>query len=276
MRNPVRSNRERRDAKSNFGFRIPSLQVMRIRNLHSWNVTPKEAQAIQLALRERWIGEDRLPLIRLVAGADVAFALTGPQTLRRRRTRNLLRDANRAIAGVIVYRFPEMEEVERAYAVRPLRFPYVPGLLSFRECPALFAAFAKLRHTPDVIYCDAHGYAHPRRFGLACHLGLALNRPTIGCAKSRLVGTEHEPPRAGGSWAPLTDDAAGSETIGAVLRTRDAVRPIYVSQGHRVSLATAIRLTMQVCDGFRIPRPTRDADHFVGQLKRERIAPEAR
>jgi len=239
---------------------------MRIEKMHSWNVSPKEAQEIQLDLRKHWIGEDRLPAIRSVAGADVAFVLTGSQALRPRPTRSLLREANRAIAGVIVYRFPEMEEVERADAVRPLRFPYVPGLLSFRECPVLLAAFAKLRQAPDLIFCDAHGYAHPRRFGLACHLGLLLNRATIGCAKSRLIGAEGLPPRKAGAWAPLMDE---DETIGAVLRTRDGVRPIYVSQGHRVNLASAIRLTLDVCDGLRIPRPTRDADQYVRNLKRK-------
>jgi deoxyribonuclease V len=246
-------------------------KAMRIRRMHGWNVSPRRAAAIQTELRARWEGRDRLPRIRYVAGADAAFLLSATQALNhpRRDSRfGALRDANRAIAGVIVYRYPEMEEVERAFAVVPLRFPYVPGLLSFRECPALLAAFRKLRHAPDLVFCDAHGYAHPRRFGLACHLGLLLDRPTIGCAKSRLIGVEREPAREAGSRTPLTDSTNGqNETIGAVLRTRDAVRPIYVSQGHRVSLATAIRLTLSVCDGTRIPRPTREADRFVRQLK---------
>lgn len=247
---------------------------MKIRRLHDWGVSPKKAQEIQLALRKRWVGEDRLPAIRYVAGADAAFVLAGSQAIRARGRRNLLRDANRVIAGVIVYRYPEMQEVERAYAVKPLSFPYVPGLLSFRECPALLAAFAKMQHEPDVIFCDAQGYAHPRRFGLACHLGVLLDRPTIGCAKSRLIGTESEPRRKAGSWTPLVDESASGERIGAVLRTREAVRPIYISQGHRVSLATAIRLTLAVCDGFRVPRPTRDADHFVRALKQRYLAGE--
>ena len=245
---------------------------MKIRRLHRWSVTPKKAQEIQLALRKRWEGEDRLPAIRYVAGADAAFVLRGSQAIRPRGRRNVLRDANRAIAGVVVYRYPEMQEVERAYAVNPLRFPYVPGLLSFRECPALLAAFAKLKHAPDVIFCDAQGYAHPRRFGLACHLGLLLDRPAIGCAKSRLIGTEREPRAKAGSWAPLVDESLRGETIGAVLRTREGVRPMYVSQGHRVSLATAIDLTLAVCDGLRIPRPTREADHFVRALKGNYLA----
>lgn len=224
--------------------------------LHRWNVSPAEACRIQLELRERMERDDRLPPIGYVAGADVAL------DLRRRR----------AIAGVIAYRFPEMVEVERAFAVRPLRFPYVPGLLSFREAPPLLAAFERLRREPDLIFYDAHGYAHPRRFGIACHLGVLLDCATIGCAKSRLIGAHAEPPRRAGSWTPLVDRSKDSEAkeeiIGAVLRTREGVKPIYVSQGHRVSLARAIELVLAVCDGYRVPRPTREADHFVEALKR--------
>jgi deoxyribonuclease V len=217
--------------------------------LHSWTVTPAEARQVQLELRARMEPDDRLPAIRLVAGADVAL------DLRRRK----------AIAGVIVYRFPEMVEVEQATAARPLTFPYVPGLLSFRELPALLAAFEGLRQEPDLIFCDGHGYAHPRRFGIACHLGVLLDRPTIGCAKSRLIGTHREPARRAGSWTPLED---AGETIGAVLRTREGVKPIYVSQGHRISLERAIEWTRAVSSGYRIPRPTREADQFVEAVKR--------
>ena len=224
--------------------------------LHRWNVSPAEARRIQLELRKRMERDDRLPPIRYVAGADVAL------DLRRRR----------AIAGVIVYGFPELAEVERAFAVRPLRFPYVPGLLSFREAPPLLAAFERLRQEPDLIFYDAHGYAHPRRFGIACHLGVLLDCATIGCAKSRLIGAHAEPPRRAGSWTPLVDRSKDrepkEEIIGAVLRTREGVKPIYVSQGHRVSLARAIEFVLAVCDGYRVPRPTREADHFVETLKR--------
>ena len=241
---------------------------MRARFRHAWNVTPDEARRIQIELRKKWEGTDRLGCIRTVAGADVAFVIAGSQALRRR-PQQAIHEANRAIAGVVVYRFPEMEEIERAYAVRPLTFPYVPGLLSFREIPALLAALAKLKHAPDLIFCDAHGYAHPRRFGLACHLGVLLDRPTIGCAKSLLIGTHAEPAKARGAWAPIMGrDARGEpEVIGAALRTRDAVRPVFVSQGHRISLERAIELTLAVSDGFRIPRPTREADQFVGAVK---------
>jgi deoxyribonuclease V len=138
-------------------------------------------------------------------------------------------------------------------------------LLSFREIPVLLRAFAKLRHTPDVIFVDGHGYAHPRRFGIASHLGVVLDCPTIGCAKSILIGTTGQLSIEAGSWAALVHEG---ETIGAALRTRNATNPVYISQGHRVSLETAIRLASAVADGFRIPRPTREADRFVGQLKR--------
>ena len=245
---------------------------MKVQKLHAWDVTPAEARRIQVELRGRVELQDRFATetlrnrekrkskienrkaVQRVAGADVAFDFRAGGT-----------SQGRAIAGVIVYSFPEMQEIERGWAERPLEFPYVPGLLSFRELPALLAAFAKLHETPDVIFCDAQGYAHPRRFGLACHLGVLLNCAAVGCAKSRLIGEYQEPGRAAGSWSALKD---AGETIGAALRTRAGVQPIFISQGHRVSLASAIKLVLAVCDGFRIPRPTREADHFVEEMKR--------
>ncbi len=243
--------------------------------VHPWEVTPAEARKLQLELRVRMVREDRLSAIHTVAGADVAVDFR-PVTSSKRLPRNVLPKLRyrpgRAIAGVIVYTFPEWIEIERVSAARPLTFPYVPGLLSFREIPALLAAFGKLRHRPDLILCDGHGYAHPRRFGLACHLGVLLDRPTIGCAKSRLIGTHLEPGGKAGQWEPLLDlpkTAGGeSEIIGAVLRTRAAVKPIYVSQGHRISLERAIEFVQAACDGYRVPRPTREADHFVEAVKR--------
>jgi deoxyribonuclease V len=236
---------------------------MKIPDSHPWNVSPAEARAIQLALRERMERRDRLPEVRIVAGADAAFI--EPEK------RSWARGTARAIAAVVTYRYPGMEELEQVTADCALTFPYVPGLLSFREIPALIEAFRKLRHDPDVIFCDAHGYAHPRRFGLACHLGVLLNRPAIGCAKSRLIGAYREPGQARGSWSPLhyatSGERGGRELIGAVLRTSDDVRPICVAQGHRVSLRTAIRLTLAVCDGRRVPRPTREADRLAALAK---------
>ena len=244
---------------------------MRLAKLHQWNVTPAEAREIQEKLRAKWEGEDRLGDIRTVAGLDAAFVLSGSQALKKRSRWTALREANRAIGGVVVFRFPEMAEIARASAVRPLRFPYVPGFLSFREIPVLLAALAKLKRIPDLLFCDGQGYAHPRRMGLAAHLGILLDRPTIGCAKTILLGTHGDLAQKAGSWAPLTDNKAGGERIGAAVRTRDGVNPIYVSQGHRVSLESAIRLTLAVSDGVRIPRPTRAADRFVSEVKRGRV-----
>lgn len=214
-----------------------------------WNLAPREARREQERLRERVILDDQFGTIRTVAGADLAF---DPET-------------NVAFAGVIVYRFPEMEEVERRMVRRKLRFPYVPGLLSFREGPVLLAAFARLHAEPDLILIDGHGRAHPRLFGIACHLGVLLDKPTIGCAKSLLVGEHDEPGRRAGSIAPL--DFRG-ERVGVVLRTRDNVKPIYVTTGHRVSLPSAVELVRHCLDGFRIPKPTREADHYVRDLRR--------
>ncbi len=244
---------------------------MRLAKLHDWNVTPAEAREIQEKLRAKWEGQDRMGDIRTVAGLDAAFVLSGSQALKKRSRWTALREANRAIGGVVVFRFPEMVEIARASAVLPLRFPYVPGLLSFREIPVLLAALAKLTRMPDLLFCDAQGYAHPRRMGLATHLGILLDRPTIGCAKSILIGTQGGLADKAGSWAALTDDKAGGERIGAAVRTRDGVKPVYVSQGHRVSLECAIRLILAVSDGVRIPRPTREADHFVSEVKRKGI-----
>jgi deoxyribonuclease V len=227
--------------------------------LHRWDVTPAEAREIQMGLRHLVERDDRLPRLRCVAGADVALELAEPGGWRK--------GHGRAFAGVVVYRFPEMEELERVSAERPLRFPYVPGLLSFREIPALLAAFERLRHRPDLIFCDGQGYAHPRRLGIACHLGLLLDQPTIGVAKSVLVGEYREPAARAGSSAPLRDGKSG-EVIGAALRTRAGVRPVFVSQGHRISLDRAIELTLAVSDGYRLPRPIRDADRWVGEARR--------
>ena len=214
-----------------------------------WNLTPREAMRLQESLREHVELQDRFGEIRFVAGADMAF---DPET-------------EVAFAGVIVYGFPGFEEVERRMARRQLRFPYIPGLLSFRESPVLLAAFARLRTEPDLILIDGQGRAHPRRFGIACHIGILLDKPTIGCAKSRLVGEHQEPGKKAGSTTPLMLEG---ERIGVVLRTRDNVRPIYVTTGHRVSLDSAVGLVKQCVDGFRIPKPTREADHYVRDLRR--------
>lgn len=213
-----------------------------------WSLTPQQAMRLQERLRDRVMLQDGFATIRYVAGADLAFDPA----------------SDAAFAGVIVYRFPGMEEVERRSAQRKLRFPYVPGLLSFRESPVLLAAFARLKTEPDLILVDGHGRAHPRMFGIACHIGVLFDKPTIGCAKSLLVGDYHEPGAKRGASSPL---AFKGDQVGVVLRTRDNVKPIFVTQGHRVSLETAVRLVEGCLDGFRIPKPTREADHYVRKLR---------
>jgi deoxyribonuclease V len=214
-----------------------------------WKLTPREAIRLQARLRERVVLKDSFRRIRYVAGADIAF---DPAT-------------DMAFAGVIVYRYPSIEEVERRMARRKLQFPYVPGLLSFREIPILMAAFRRLKTDPDLLLIDGHGRAHPRLFGLACHIGVLFDKPAIGCAKSLLVGEAGEPGAKAESVAPL--DFRG-ERVGTVLRTRANTRPIYVTQGHRISLPTAVKVVRHCLDGYRIPRPTREADHYVRDLRR--------
>jgi len=194
------------------------------------------------------VGEDRFGKLRTVAAADIAL------------------DSAKGYAAVILYSFPALEEIERVWSAGELKFPYVPGLLAFRELPLLLETFSKLRTNPDLVLADGHGWAHPRRAGMACHLGLLLDTPTIGCAKSLLVGQYRMPSRKRGSTAPLLD---GNERIGTVLRTRDGVRPVFVSCGHRVSLRSAVRLTLACADGYRIPKPQREADHWVKELKKQ-------
>ena len=222
---------------------------MRPRLEHRWNLTPKQAIALQRELSRRVVRNDDFTKIRRVAGADIA----------------LDKATNTGYAGVIVYSFPSLEEIERRWASGPLRFPYVPGLLSFREGPLLLKALAKLRTEPDLFLFDAQGIAHPRRFGLSSHLGVVLDKPAVGVAKSRLCGTHREPANRAGAWTKLRDRR---ETIGAVLRTRTNVKPVFISVGHRVALETAVELARACCDGTRIPRPTREADRWVSQLKR--------
>lgn len=216
---------------------------MRFRSLHSWDLTPGEALEVQRRLRSSVETVDRLSGPRTVAGVDVGFA-----------------DRTTAVAAVAVLGFPGLETLEEVWVRRPVDFPYVPGLLSFREVPAVLAALERLSRAPDLILCDAHGFAHPRRFGLACHLGLVTDRPAVGVAKSRLVGRHRDPASERGSRCDLVD---GDEVIGAVVRTRTAVRPVYVSVGHRVGLDTAVDLVLRCTTRYRLPEPTRRADRLA-------------
>jgi len=211
---------------------------------HPWAKTLAEAKAIQAQLRSHVICQDHFGPVRYVAGTDVGFEDHYKVTK----------------AAVAVLQFPSLELVEHQVVRSPTVFPYIPGFLSFREVPALLQAFAQLSTLPDLILCDGQGLAHPRRFGLACHLGVLLDRPTIGVAKSRLMGTHADVSWTKGSYAWLYD---GEEVIGAVLRSRDRVKPIYVSIGHRISLETAMTFVGQCLTKYRLPETTRWADRLA-------------
>jgi deoxyribonuclease V len=213
-----------------------------------WRVTPRQAREMQLRLRGSVRPYDDLGPVQRVAGVDVGFEGGGSVTR----------------AAVAVLSFPGLRLLDRALAKRPTCFPYVPGLLSFREIPAVLDALQLLERTPDLLLCDGQGYAHPRRFGLACHLGVLTDLPSIGVAKTRLIG-DHEPVgRRKGDRAWLVD---AEETIGAVLRTRDDVKPLYVSVGHRISLGTAIDYVLACTTCYRLPETTRLA-HRIASVEK--------
>ena len=214
---------------------------MRLERLHEWDVTPVEAIALQKELAPRVVREGDPGDVRLVAAADLAFVdRRWPQQPRRGR------------AAVVLMRYPELDVIEEQVVEGDVGFPYVPGLLSFREAPLLAQALERLQGTPDLLLIDGHGYAHPRRFGLASHVGLMAELPTIGCAKSRLCGEHGEPGRTRGSKVELRH---GGEVIGAVLRTRDGVKPIYVSVGHKIGLDAAVQWALRLAPRFRLPEP---------------------
>ncbi len=217
---------------------------------HRWNLTLDEAITLQKRMRSRAILRGGPRQVRTIAGADVAYNEPGGQ----------------CFAAVVVMSVPTMETIDKATAESEISFPYVPGLLSFREGPAVLAAFAKLRHRPDLILFDGHGFAHPRRFGLASHLGYVLDIPSIGCAKTVLVGEHGTVGARKGSYAWLIDQG---QRVGAALRTRTGVRPIYVSPGHRVGFRAAIRLALAAVTRYRLPEPLRQADILVERRKRE-------
>lgn len=211
-----------------------------------WDVSPKEAVEIQQRLRAYVIEEDRFGSAERVAGLDASYK----------------RAVNQMRAAVVVFAYPDLNIVDQATHAQESPFPYVPGLLSFREVPALLSALDRLEAPPDLMLCDGHGRAHPRRFGLACHLGVLTDVPCIGVAKKRLVG-EHEPVHdRRGAWAPLMDQ---DERIGAVLRTRPGVKPVFVSVGHRIRLETAIEVVLTCSPRYRLPETTRASHRLAAE-----------
>lgn len=227
---------------------------MRGSELHRWDVTPAEARSIQSDLAGQLLLTDTISLdeVTTVAGIDNGYVKGDGGTI--------------VHAAVVVLAFPDLEPIETAVATRPVVFPYVPGLLSFREAPAVLAACAEVETEPDVLLFDGQGYAHPRRFGLASHLGLLFDRPAVGCAKRRLVGHAEEPERVFGAHTPLVDRG---ETVGAAVRTRPRHAPLFVSPGHKMSVEGAIAVALACCrEGAFMPVPTRLAHDAVTALAR--------
>ena len=230
--------------------------MARYEQLHDWAVTPREAVELQKSLRERVRLVPLAKKVRTIAGADISFNKFEPTVY----------------AGIVVLRLPSLEVVEEVGVVSETKFPYVPGLLSFRETPSVLEAWAKLKTEPDAVMFDGQGIAHPRRVGIASHVGLLIDRPTLGCAKSVLVGKYEEPDRERGSWTELVDKG---EVVGAAVRTKKDVHPIYVSPGHLIDLQGAIELALACNGGYRQPEPTRRAHLLVNALRRgERPASE--
>jgi deoxyribonuclease V len=212
---------------------------------HRWDLAVKEAKALQEQLAERVVTETTFDptAVETVAGVDVSFR------------------KGRARAAVVVLRLADLVLVDCALCEEAVRFPYVPGLLAFREAPSVLGALSKLTIWPDLCIYDGHGLAHPRRVGLASHMGVILDQPSIGCAKSRLVGEHGEPGDGAGDWTPLRD---GKQTIGAVVRSRPGVKPVYISIGHRVSLSTSVEMVLRCTRGYRLPETTRLAHKVAG------------
>jgi deoxyribonuclease V len=223
---------------------------MDIKQLHNWNLSYAQARDLQntLARKVRVSALKRPP--KTVAGIDCAFS----------------KDKKRIGAIIVVLEYPTLKIVETARAVAEVGFPYISGLLSFREAPVCIQAAKKLKITPDIFLIDGQGIAHPRRLGLASHLGLFLDKPTIGCAKSRLTGKFQPPAAQKGSYSPLTDK---NEIIGAVLRTRSNVKPLFVSTGHKCTLDDAVNITLACTPKYRLPEPTRLAHQVITKLKPE-------
>ena len=218
---------------------------MKLQHVHAWNVSASEAISIQQELAGEVITEGDIKRVSLVAGVDISVP----------------RNSRVARAAVVVLEYPRLEMLESRLAERLLEFPYVPGLLSFRELPVILEAMGKVSGNPDLIMVDGQGIAHPRRFGLASHLGVLLDVPTIGCAKSRLCGEHMSPGPERGEWVELVDK---QDTIGVVLRTRTNVKPMYISIGHRINLESAIRWVLNCGKGYRLPEPTRLAHLVAG------------
>lgn len=223
---------------------------MKIRQLHPWDVSYKKAIEIQKLLRPQLVLEKLPGRIRYVAGTDVSCS---------KRSRTVW-------AGVVLLNYPDLKEVEAKWVTGITNFPYIPGLLSFREIPCVLEALRKLEREPDLIFCDGQGIAHPRGLGLASHLGLLTNKPTIGCAKKRLVGKSSEVGQHQGDYALLFHK---TRQVGAVVRTKTGVKPLFISPGYRITLEEAIKMVLNCRSGYKIPEPIRRAHLLVNQLRQK-------
>jgi deoxyribonuclease V len=223
-------------------------------DLHDWVIEPREAVALQRSLHSRLQLAPLTTRPETIAGGDISFNLY----------------SSTVYAGFIVLSLPSLEIIEQVGAVSEVHFPYVPGLLSFREIPPLLEAWKQLNVEPDVVMIDGHGIAHPRRFGIASHFGLVVDRPTIGCGKSVLVGTFDMPQPQRGDWTEMRHHG---EVIGAAVRTKNKVQPVYISPGNLIDLDGAIELTLNCCTSYRLPEPTRRAHLLVNALRRGEIPP---
>ncbi|HCL90447.1 MAG TPA: deoxyribonuclease V [Candidatus Atribacteria bacterium] len=223
---------------------------MKYLNLHSWEVSPGKAIQLQKELKEKIDLKKSFNQVKIVAGADVSYY------------------KNKMIAGIVILKFPQLEIIEKKSSVSSVNFPYIPGLLTFREGPSLLAALEKIKNEPDVILFDGQGIAHPRRMGIATHLGLFLDKPTIGCAKSRLSGEYTLVGEEKGDYTLLKE---GEEVLGAVLRTRRKVKPIFVSPGHKIDLLNSIEIILKCIVKYRLPFPVREAHIFVNRIRNDLI-----
>jgi len=228
---------------------MPLSNTVMSSKLHSWDVSAKEAIEIQKHLRAKLSLNSGPGVIRRVAGADVSFS---------KRTDDVW-------AGVVVFSYPGLLRMEERWVKGKTKFPYVPGLLSFREIPLLLQVFQNLDITPDLIFCDGQGIAHPRGLGIASHLGLLLDRPAIGCAKSRLVGTSSDVGEERGSFSPLRYEG---KTVGGVLRTRTRVKPLFISPGNKITVEESLKMVLDCCPKYRMPEPTRQAHILVNRIRR--------
>ncbi len=215
-------------------------------NLHSFKVSPKEAIQIQEALRKQVFLYKSCPKIEIIAGADVSY------------------HKNKMIGGIVILKFQSWEIIERQYSVQPVNFPYIPGLLTFREGPALLAAWEKVVNEPDIILFDGQGIAHPRRMGIATHLGLLLDKPTIGCTKTKLWGNYFAVGEREGDYTFLKES---KEIVGAVLRTRKGVKPIFISPGHKIDVLTSLEVVLKCIDKYKLPLPVREAHLWVNTIR---------